>query len=366
MRVLFVTNVPAPYRIDFFNALGRRVDLTVCFERRNASDRHRKWVKDGPKEFKEIYAKAAAFGADRSIGTGIAAVIRQTPFDALILSGYSSPSVMYAILCCRLHKIAYYIESDGGFYQKENPIKRWVKRLLLCGAKAHFTTCDAHIQYLQSIGIAETQIYKYPFSSVKQEELLPAIPSVQEKKALRASLGMTEDKIVLSVGQFIHRKGYDVLLKAAAELPKEIGIYIIGGTPAEAYLALQKSSELHQVHFMDFMDREALMKWYRAADCFVLPTREDIWGLVVNEALANGLPVITTDRCAAGLELLQEGACGVIVPAEDSVALGRAIQKTLQDGYPAMAEAGLAVMRAHTIEAMAQKHIEVLTEEGIV
>lgn len=54
-----------------------------------------------------------------------------------------------------------------------------------------------------------------------------------------------------------------------------------------------------------------------AADIFVHPTREDIWGLVVNEAMAKGLPVITTDRCVAGLELIKNESVGRIVPVEN-------------------------------------------------
>ena len=64
---------------------------------------------------------------------------------------------------------------------------------------------------------------------------------------------------------------------------------------------------------------------------FVLPTREDIWGLVVNEAMAAGTPVITTTNCGAGMEILKNGDGGRIVPPEDTDSLASAMQEMLND-----------------------------------
>ena len=66
----------------------------------------------------------------------------------MIISGYSSPSVMPAIIYCRSHRIPYIIESDGGLNNADTFIKRWVKKYLLCGARMQFTICDEHMRYL--------------------------------------------------------------------------------------------------------------------------------------------------------------------------------------------------------------------------
>ena len=66
------------------------------------------------------------------------------------------------------------------------------------------------------------------------------------------------------------------------------------------------------------MKKPELATYYQAADLFVFPTREDIWGLVINEALSFGLPVITTRKCVAGVEMIKEGVNGSIV-SEDNV-----------------------------------------------
>ena len=175
---------------------------------------------------------------------------------------------------------------------------------------------------------------------------------------------MREDKIVLSIGQFIPRKGFDILLRAWKSCPKTAGLYIVGSEPTSEYLDIQNRLKLSNAHFVGFKTKAELNKYYQAADVFVLPTREDIWGLVINEAMAQGLPVITTDRCIAGLELIENGFNGFIVPVEDTNKLSEKITKVLNNDILriTMGNNSLKKIKDYTIEAMAKKHIDVLSE----
>ena len=92
----------------------------------------------------------------------------------------------------------------------------------------------------------------------------------------------------------------------------------------------------------------------------MLPTREDIWGLVINEAMAYGLPVITTERCVAGLELIENGVNGYVVPVEDAAALAEKINAVLSADLHQMGEASLEKIRPYTLENMAKTHAEIL------
>ena len=165
--------------------------------------------------------------------------------------------------------------------------------------------------------------------------------------------------MILAIGQMIHRKGFDVLLKAAKDLAPEIGIYFVGGEAKAEYLQLKEELGLTNVHFLGFQKKERLAKFYKAADLFVLPTREDIWGLVINEAMACGLPVITTDKCVAGLELVKDGKNGYIVPVDDRDALVRRINGLLAEDYRKMGENALETIRPYTIENMVKAHVEI-------
>ena len=67
MRVLFLTNIPAPYRVDFFNELGKECDLTVLYERSTASDRDNRWISDTNKNFKSIFLKSVNIRQDAGL-----------------------------------------------------------------------------------------------------------------------------------------------------------------------------------------------------------------------------------------------------------------------------------------------------------
>ena len=68
------------------------------------------------------------------------------------------------------------------------------------------------------------------------------------------------------------------------------------------------------MHFLQHLEPDALAQVYGVSDVFVLPSFEETWGLVVNEAMACGLPVITTDRVGAAVDLVREGENGFVVP----------------------------------------------------
>ena len=150
-----------------------------------------------------------------------------------------------------------------------------------------------------------------------------------------------------------------MLMHAAKDLDPDIGIYIVGGEATDEYIRLREELGLANVHFLSFQKKERLALLYKAADVFVLPTREDIWGLVINEALAYGLPTITTDRCVAGLELIEDGINGYVVPVGDAKALAEKIRAVLASDLGEMGAAALKKVRPYTLENMAKTHAEI-------
>ena len=98
MKVLFCTNLPSPYRVDFFNELGKHCNLTVCYERKSSSERDEKWVGTKAQTYTEIYLDLIPVGADKSRGSALRKYIASHSFDQLILTNYASPASMEAIL----------------------------------------------------------------------------------------------------------------------------------------------------------------------------------------------------------------------------------------------------------------------------
>ena len=361
-KILFSTNLPSPYRVDFFNELGKYCNLTVLYERRRSDERDAKWVGAEAKTFNEKYLDLVPVGADRSKGAALREYIKKADFDILVFTNYVSPATIEAIAYCRLHRVPYYIEYDGGFNKKDSFYKYVLKKFLLGGAKGHLTTAEEHRRYLMSLGIKEESIFKYPFTSVNEKDIEKAGMISNGLKAFyRDELGIKENKMILSVGRFSYEngygKGFDVLLKTSKELDLDIGIYIVGDEPTEEFVKIKKDQGLSNVHFVGFKTKEELYEYYAAADLFVLLTRGDIWGLVINEAMMFGLPVITTSSCIAGTELIENNRNGFIVSINDISGISQKIKIILKDAEirKKFSEESLARIQGYSIENMAAR-----------
>lgn len=360
-QVLFLTNYASPYRVRFFDQLGRTADVTVLYSDRVEDIKHRDgaWFEQGEGGFRPVQLKAVAKLGDENLCPDVLQWLKK-PYDAVIICGYSSPTAMLAMAYLRTRKIPFYMEVDGGLIREEGKLKFMVKKRLVGMANRWLSTGRYTTDFLAHYGANRDRIETYPFSSLFEKDILPGIVSPEEKERLRRELGISQSRMILTVGQCIPRKGFDLLLKAAKALPEDTALCIVGGEPTADYLTLQKELGLNQVYFPGFQKKESLQRYYRCADLFVLPTREDIWGLVINEAMAYGLPVITTDRCVAGLELVENGVNGYIVPVEDVEALKDAMLCSLQGDLRQMGAAALERIRPYTIENMAKAHMEIL------
>lgn len=359
-KVLFLTNFPSPYRVHFFDELGKYLDVTVLYSDRveDITHRDKSWFEEGKGGFHPVQLTRVAGIKDENLCLDVIPWLKKS-WDAIIIGGYSSPTAILAMLYLRLRRIPFYMEVDGGLIRQERKIKYLVKRTLVRLAPMWLSTGRFTTEYLVHYGAEKEKVTNYPFSSLYENNLLPEIVSQEEKRELREELNIPEKHMVLAIGQFIHRKGFDVLLRSAVSLDQSVGIYIVGGEATEEYRKMKEELGLTNVHFLGFQKKDVLAKFYRAADLFVLPTREDIWGLVINEAMAYGLPVITTNRCVAGLELVEDGVNGYIVPVEDEKALAEKMRAVLAADMEAMGKASLEKIQPYTLENMAKVHAEI-------
>ena len=353
MKVLYITNIPSPFRVDFFNEFGKYCDLTVIFERKRAKDRERDWQSLEFHYFKGIFLKGKSIGADLSFCPEIVKYL-QRKYDKIIFGGYTSPTCIMAIEYLRMKKIPFWLNADGGVIKKDKLLVGMLKHHIISSARGWLSTGNLTTQYLCHYGAKKELVYLYPFTSMLEQELYN--PSLEEKENKKHVLHINEKKVIISVGQFIPRKGFDLLVETAKRLKYPAGIYIIGGKANEKYASIEN------VHFIDFMDKARLREYYIAADLFVFPTREDVWGLVLNEAMAYGLPVVASTNAIASHELVIEGENGFLVNPEDIEKMAEKIDKILSDDdmRQNMGKISYEIIQGYTIEKMALRHMEIL------
>lgn len=356
MKILWLTNIPSPYRVNFFNELGKYCDLTVLFEKKSSDERDDSWRNFNINNFKAIFLKGKSVGVAEALCFEVIKYIDNS-YDHIVVTNFSDSTGIIAIVYMKFKGISYEIESDGGFAGTGKGIQEKIKKWLLSSAKLYFSTAKEHDKYYMTYGAKKEEIVRYPFTSLFKKDILKYPVDENIKKNLREEFKIREEKVVLAVGQFIYRKGFDVLIKAASLLPSEVGIYIVGGEPTEEYIQLKEKYNLKNVHFCGFMETKELENYYILSDIFVHPTREDIWGLVINEAMAKGLPVITTDRCVAGLELITDDSIGQIILVGDAYKLASAISKQIKNISNERSNLILSKIKEFTVEQMAQVHI---------
>lgn len=360
IKVLFTTNIPSPYRVEFFNQLSKYVDLTVIYFWEKGLDNHPWKIDEDKHQYHYIVPKEFKIGKIR-FNPRVVSMLRNGNFDVHIIGGYSLISEMISIIYLKLKKIPFFLNSDGGFIKNDFKILGWYKRFLISSAYGWLTSGKNSTATLVHYGANSSRVTEYCFSSISENDILIKCPDTNEKKALRKGLGLPEtDKMLLTVGQFIYRKGIDILLECAKNDTSESLYVIIGQGPFKGnYEKYIEDKDIHNVLILDFMSRDKLKKYYMAADIFILPTREDIWGLVVNEAISNGLPIIATERTGSVHDLVL-GNGKIISPTATQI--GQAIDElaSSEGSLYRLGEKSLAIARGYTIENMVKKHVEAI------
>ena len=360
IKVFIQTLYPAPYRVGVFNCLNdyEEIDCFVVFEKEDGDKRNKNWF-DKDFKFNCCFAKEKKEYRKQLKKT------KKHEYDIVIAYEYSSISSMRLLLKCIMHKIPYCINCDGAII-KHNFIKDKIKRFFIKRARACLANGKAAENYFFTYGAKKERIYMHKFTSLYEKDLINNIIPKSKKEKLRKELGINEKKVFLSIGSFIERKGFDILLEAIKRLNnKSIAFVIIGGgEKSEEYKKIVSENKLDNVYIIDFLSKNEILKYYDAADAFVFPTREDIWGLVINEAMSRGLPIISTNMCVAATELVDEKN-GKIIEVDSVEELANAIREfnSLSDNeLENMGRISMERNKNYTIENIAESHFKVVNE----
>lgn len=323
-KVLVVTNIPTPYRIPLFNEVARQLGaagyhVRVAFAA--AGYRRRQWAIDlGDCRFEHEILKSPAFtllGSESASFTypGLYALLRRYEPDFTVVTGYSLATVKLW-LRNRIRRTPYLIWSGAiGGAETEAPWRRLQRRLLVRDAVGCLAYGNAAQRYLESLGALPERI-RIARNTVDTEFFRA------ETARLRGSQTGPE---ILSIGDLTERKGIDLLLRAFAPVAAtrpDARLVIVGDGPLRSQLeALARDLGIAaQVEFAGFHQRAEMPAFLARARCLAFPTRFDIWGLVLPEAMAAGLPAVASVNAGATEDLVEEGVTGFRVDFADAAA----------------------------------------------
>ena len=188
------------------------------------------------------------------------------------------------------------------------------------------------------------------------------IRDIQKKESsnetIRESIGIRNVFTFLYCGRIIKSKGLDILSMAADKIKDDLQIVVVGGSRDVAEEVYTGPLFGDKFVFVPFQQKESLQKYYQAADVFVLPTEHDAWGLVVGEAMANGLPVITTDKCLAGVAMIKQEENGYIFRVNDVEDLMNCMKKVMKRDISSMCEVCNSTAKEYALEMSTKDDIE--------
>lgn len=340
-KLLFIYNIPSPYRVEFINELAKYIDFKLFFEKDNAKHRNNNWLaNDNLKKENVLYI-------NRNILNFIKLLYHIHKSEIVILGGYSTKISIFLIIFLKVIKKDFILNADGGFIKKESKLKYKIKNFLIKSAKYWLSTGIETNKYLKYYGAKEENIFIYPFTSVNKNEIL-----------LQKKLKKKKRRKVLFVGSFKKEKGIDKLVKTATLSPN-LDFVFVGGKPSSRLVYLSEKKE--NILFIDHVNKQELKNYYIEADLFVFPTYSDVWGLVINEAMAQGLPIITTDKCIAGIEMIKSDDIGKIIPVNTSAEkLAEYIDYAAYNYENFNTNKIINIAHEYTIEKMAEAHIKII------
>ena len=357
VKILAFADFPSPYRVEVFKGLAKEYDMLVVFDKMSDQNRNAAWFcKNTGLNSISLLEEAGRMQFEKELK-------QIKKYDLVLAYDYHIKNAIRLEIDCIKNKVPYIMNLDGAFIRK-NFIKNIIKKYLVTHAAGYFASGNHAAEYFKYFGADENKIYYHPFTSLHADEVLKEPLSETEKTRYKKKLGVDKSKMVLTIGQFIHRKGFDVLLEAwNKELNESCSLVIVGGGEEEnQYRQYIADHNLKNVQLVGFKQKEEIFEYYKAADLFVLPTREDIWGLVINEAMACGLPVISTNMCLGAVELIENGINGYIVPVNNSNELAEAIKKLLCVDSSVIGMVNLQKITNYTYENVIKSHIQAINE----
>jgi glycosyltransferase involved in cell wall biosynthesis len=341
-RLVILTEIIAPYRIPVFNALAQLegIELHVIFLAETDPGFHDWLVYKEEIFFSHQVLPSHRWRWQRNnvlVNRGVNAALRKASPEIILCGGYGYLASWQALLWARRNRVPFLLwaESTARDLRANNRLIEFLKDKFMGKCDGFVVPGKSSQKYLESFGISPQRIFTAP-NAVDNDLFGRAADNFRGNGAkCRAELKLPP-RFFLFVGRLTVDKGVFDLLRSygtlSPELRARVGLVFAGDGPARAELE-RRSENLTpgSVLFPGFIHREKLANYYALAEVFVLPTHTDTWGLVVNEAMACGLPIICTDVAGCVADLVEDGWNGRLVPARSVEQLSRALEQLARD-----------------------------------
>ncbi|HZQ68406.1 MAG TPA: glycosyltransferase family 4 protein [Terriglobales bacterium] len=341
-RLVVITEIIAPYRIPVFNALAQEpgIDLHVIFLS-ETDPGLRDW---------HIYLDEIAFSYEvlpswrRRLGAhnvllnqGLRAALNHASPDVVVCGGYNYLASWQAMAWARRSHTPFLLWIESTLQDQRSgkiPVE-FLKKKFVEGCDGFIVPGTSSREYVRGFGVPDENISTAPNAVANEVFSARASAAVAQPWLYRKVHGLPS-RFLLFVGRLVPEKGVRDLVQAyealCEPLRAQLSLVIVGDGPLRQEIETRAARLVTgRINVAGFVQRDDLAAYYGLAEMFVFPTRTDPWGLVVNEAMACGLPVIASSAAGCVSDLVRNEWNGCVVCPGDVGELGAAITRLAHD-----------------------------------
>jgi len=379
MKIGYITNSPAPYRIQQINKFHDIENVNITLYYTNSKRGSRNWNINHKSIGKEVILSQFYLfrykDYDFFLNGGLRKIVKDN--DLIIIGGYEQFSYFLIAQLCKLYRKKYILLFDGIQPQKigtkTNFFKDFIIKSIVKGAQSIFGNgLVSKLYFSQNYHYDENHIYnQYLTVDIEQIDKISSCRK-DVKKRYKEKYNIKEGQtVIVSVSRLLDWKNTQLLLKSVSLLnrPDSVVVFIVGDGPERANLEkMAHELNLNVVFTGNIAEPLEVYNYYLLADLFVFPTRHEAWGLVVNEAMAAGLPILCSKGAGASLDLVQEGINGYTFSPDDPMALKDKIQHLIDDERlrTAFGTESKRIIREWTFESSKESFENLLVSEGFI
>lgn len=272
------------------------------------------------------------------LNPGVIRELRPGAYDAVIVFGWGVLTAWLTFLAAQLSRIPWMLYGDSvSLYESENSwLRTWVKRLVLgplFRKTAVFLVMGTfNRMFYESYGVPRDKCFRMPYPVDNDFFARATDQARQRREEVRARHGIPPNVVLLLfVGKLIPRKRPQDVLAVVKQLQGSIpylGAAFVGDGELRPSLEAEIAKQgLQNAFVLGFKNQTELPELYAMSDIFVLPSIREPWGLVTNEAMACGLPVLVSDRTGVSGDNVKHGENGFVYPAGDLAALKKIVRR---------------------------------------
>jgi glycosyltransferase involved in cell wall biosynthesis len=354
MHLAIVASHPIQYQAPLFRALAEYIDLDVFFSHRSSrKDQARagygvefEWDTDLVSGYRHRFLANMSKkpGVDHFFGCDtpeISTRIESGRFDAVLVMGWHLKSMWQAMFAAHRRHIVLLVRGDSQLGSPRSWAKRLAKRIVYPPTLRLFDAAlyvgQRSKEYYEYYGYPAHRLFFSPHCV--DEKWFAKRATTEAGRALRTKIGINiSQPVALFVGRLVDFKRPFDLIEATqllAQRDRAVELLIVGTGPLESEVRNRAQESGISVHFLGFQNQSAMPAIYAAANVLVLPsTAVETWGLVANEALACGRPIVVSDATGCAPDLAGDGSCGRIYPMGNIAKLAEGLEDALLNPPP--------------------------------